>query len=129
MKTNYKQAPGYPGIPPSWAASDKTGAGTSLSPASQVWFTINNGIITEVYHPHLDEACIRDMGFVVTSGSDFFSEERRDTEHKVSYLSKDVPAYCLVNICKDGRYRIEKEILTDPLRAVVLQRTRFIPLK
>lgn len=129
MKTNNKQAPGSPGISPSWTESNKMGVGTSLSPASQVWFTLNNGIITEVYYPHLDNACVRDMGFIVTSGSDFFSEERRDTEHKVSYLSKSIPAYSLVNTCKDGLYRIEKEILTDPLRPVVLQRTRFIPLK
>jgi len=129
MEMNRKQAPGGPGIPPSWAASDKMGVGTSLSPASQVWFTLNNGILTEVYHPHVDEACVRDMGFIVTCGSDFFSEERQDTEHKVSYLSEGVLAYSLVNTCKQGRYRIEKEILTDPIRAVVLQRTRFIPLK
>ena len=29
----------------------------------------------------------------------------------------------------DGRYRIEKEVLTDPWRDVVLQRVRFVPLQ
>ncbi len=129
METKNRQAPGGPGIPPSWAESDKMGVGTSLNPASDVWFTLNNGILTEVYHPHLDEACVRDMGFIVTYGSDFFSEERQDTEHKISYLSEGVPAYNLVNTCAQKCYRIEKEILTDPVRAVMLQKTRFIPLK
>jgi glucoamylase len=129
MDTNSKRAPGGPGIAPSWAASDKTGVGTSLNPASQVWFSLNSGIFTEIYHPHVDEACVRDMGYIVTCGNDFFSEERQDTEHKVSYLAKGTPAYKLVNTCKEGRYRIEKEILTDPTRAVVLQRTRFVPLQ
>jgi glucoamylase len=129
MGKNTMRAPGGPGIPPSWAASDKMGVGTSLSPASQVWFTLESGIFTEIYYPHVDEVCVRDMGCIVTSGSDFFSEEKRDTKCTVRYLAEGVPAYSLVNTCKEGRYRIEKEILTDPVRTVVLQKTRFIPLK
>jgi glucoamylase len=129
MNDNDRKAPGWPGIPPTWAASSKCGVGTSLSASSQVWFTLNSGIITEVYHPHVDEACLRDLGFIVTCGKDFFSEERIDTEHQVSYLAHGVPAYRLVNTCKQGRYRIEKEIVTDPERAVVLQKVRFVVLK
>ena len=33
------------------------------------------------------------------------------------------------NTCTQGRYRLEKEVLTDPLRETVLQQTRFVPLK
>ena len=33
------------------------------------------------------------------------------------------------NTALDGRYRIEKEVLTDPWRDVVLQRVRFVPLQ
>ncbi|MFN2115859.1 MAG: hypothetical protein ACK2T6_09090, partial [Anaerolineae bacterium] len=39
------------------------------------------------------------------------------------------PAFRLVNTCKQGRYRIEKEVLTDPSRPVLLQRTRFVTLQ
>ncbi|MGH9201432.1 MAG: hypothetical protein ACRD2A_09360, partial [Vicinamibacterales bacterium] len=34
-----------------------------------------------------------------------------------------------LNTAIDGRYRIEKEVLTDPWRDVVLQRIRFVPLQ
>jgi glucoamylase len=34
-----------------------------------------------------------------------------------------------VNTCREGRYRIEKEVLSDPRRDVVLQHVRFVPLQ
>ena len=37
-----------------------------------------------------------------------------------------MPAFQLVNTCRDGRYRIEKQIVTDPHRDTVLQQVRFI---
>ncbi len=40
-----------------------------------------------------------------------------------------MPAYKLTNTCLDGRYRIEKEILADPRRDVVLQNTHFTALQ
>ena len=122
-------APGWPGIPPRWTSSAKSGVGTALSGESRVWFTLSHGILNEVYFPRVDKACIRDLGFIVTDGSSFFSEERRSTRSQVSYFAAGVPAYRLVNTCVEGRYRIEKEVLTDPRRHVVLQRIRFTALQ
>ena len=122
-------APGWPGIEPRWTSSAKTGVGTALNQASRVWFTLSHGIFDEIYYPREDQACIRDMGLIVTSGMDFFSEEKRQTEQKIETLAPGVPAYKLTNTCLDGRYRIEKEILTDPKRDVVLQRTQFSALQ
>jgi glucoamylase len=127
--SDQKQAPGGPGIPPRWTSSAKLGVGTSLSPGSRIWFTLSHGIIDEIYYPRVDQACIRDLGFIVTNGEDFFSEEKRDTKNEISYLAKGVPAYRFVNTCNEGRYRIEKEIMTNPQREVVLQRIRFVPLE
>ncbi|HSB06474.1 MAG TPA: glucan 1,4-alpha-glucosidase [Thermodesulfobacteriota bacterium] len=122
-------APGWPGIPPRWTSSAKTGIGTAISPASHVWFTLSHGIFNEIYYPRVDQACTRDMGLIVTDGADFFSEEKRHTHHKVECLKQGIPAYLLTNTCKQGTYRIEKEIVSDPRRDVVLQYTRFVPLK
>ena len=121
-------APGAPGIPPSWTSSAKTGVGTALNHSSRVWFTLSHGIFDEIYYPRVDEACTRDMGMIVTDGKDFFSEEKRQTAQEVEALAEGVPAYRLVNTCLAGRYRIEKEIVTDPRRDVVLQQTKFTPL-
>ncbi|HEY1583305.1 MAG TPA: glycoside hydrolase family 15 protein [Chthoniobacterales bacterium] len=123
-----KKAPGAPGIEPRWTSSAKSGVGTAAEPASQVWFTISHGILNEIYWPEVDRACTRDLGFIVTDGADFFSEEKRNTKHKVEYLAAGVPAFRLTNECERGRYRIEKEILTDPRLDVLLVRTRFVVL-
>jgi glucoamylase len=122
-------APGWPGIPPRWTSSAKSGVGTALSGRSRVWFTLSHGILNEIYFPRVDKACIRDLGFIVTDGSSFFSEERRHTRSEVSTVASGVPAYSLGNTCLQGRYRIEKAVVTDPRRHVVLQRLRFTALQ
>ena len=101
--------------------------GTALSPDSHVWFTLSHGIFNEIYYPRIDQACVRDMGLIITDGAAFFSEEKRDADSGVHWLAEGVPAFGLINVSRDGRYRIEKQILTDPHRDTVLQQVRFIP--
>lgn len=122
-----QMAPGWPGIPPRWTSSAKSGVGTALNPASRVWFTLSHGIFNEIYFPRLDRACVRDMGLIVTDGRDFFSEEKRHCQHEVAYLAPAVPAYKLTNTDENGRYTLTKEIVADPQRDVVWQRTQFAP--
>ena len=122
-------APGWPGRPARWTSSAKSGIGTAVSRASRVWFTLSHGILNEIYYPRVDHACTRDLGFIVTDGETFFSEEKRDTRSETSQVAPGIPAYRIHNTSRDARYRIEKEILTDPWRDVVLQRVRFVPLQ
>jgi glucoamylase len=126
MSTPTRFAPGWPGIPARWTSSAKTGVGTAFSNKSRVWFTLSHGIFNEIYYPRLDQACIRDMGLIVTDGTEFFSEEKRDASSEVHRLAGGVPAFRLVNTSRDGRYRIGKQILTDPHRDKVLQQTEFV---
>jgi len=90
-----------------------------------VWFTISHGIVNEVYYPRIDQANTRDFGLLVADGREFFSEEKRDTSSEVFPRAQGVPGYRLSNTCKQGRYRIEKIIVTEPLRDVLLQHVRF----
>jgi glucoamylase len=122
-------APGWPGLPARWTSSAKTGIGTAVSRDSRVWFTLSHGIINEIYYPRVDQACTRDLGFIVTDGEVYFSEEKRDARSETVQVAAGVPAYRVHNTAADGRYRIEKEILTDPWRDVVLQRVRFVPVQ
>ncbi len=121
-------APGWPGIPARWTSSAKSGVGTSLGDDSRVWFTLSHGVVNEVYYPRIDHACTRDMELIVADGHGFVSEEKRHTSTRVSQVAPGVPAFRVVNVCNDGRYRIEKELLTDPRRPALLQRNRFTPL-
>ena len=91
-------APGWPGSLARWTSSAKSGVGTALSADSRVWFTLSHGIINEIYYPQVDQACTRDVGLIVTDGSEFFSEEKRHTHHQVEYLADGVPAFQLMTI-------------------------------
>ncbi|MGH7524919.1 MAG: glycoside hydrolase family 15 protein, partial [Gemmatimonadales bacterium] len=117
-------APGWPGIPPRWTSSAKSGVGTALSGSSDLWFTISHGVVNEIYYPRIDHACTRDMEFIVTGPDGFLSEEKRDAQHDIERSAPGAPAYRLRNIVAN-RYRIDKEIISDPARPVLLQRTRF----
>src|SRR6202050_1713767 len=129
MSDSVRYAPGWPGIPPRWTSSAKSGIGTALNQHSKVWFTMSHGILNEIYFPRVDQACTRDMGFIVTDGRGFFSEEKRHCTFESQPIEPGVPAYELINTENNGRYRIHKEILTDPYRNVVLQNIRFEPLQ
>jgi glucoamylase len=121
-------APGWPGIPPRWTSSAKTGVGTALNRSSRVWFTLSHGILNEIYFPRVDMACTRDLGLLVTDGKSFFSEEKRHCKFEIAPVEPGVPGFRLVNTELGGKYRIEKEIFADPHRNVVLQKTRFTTL-
>jgi len=123
------EAPGHPGKDPSWTSSVKDGVGTSISRESLIWFTLSNGIVDEIYYPRIDQANIRDFQFLISNGTDLFEEEKIDCDHKISILEEGVPAYKITNTSHKRRYTIEKTILTDPRRDVLLLKVNFTPLK
>jgi len=112
-----------------WTSSAKSGVGTALGQKGRLWFTLSHGILDEVYYPRVDQACTRDLGLVITGPEGFFSEEKRHASHEIATLAEGVPAFHLTNTCTQGRYRIDKEVLADPRREVVLQRVRFTALQ
>src|SRR5882757_7762788 len=68
----------------SWATGNKAGLGTSTTTASPVWFTVANGVTSEVFYPRADVPNMQDMQYVVTDGSSFVDLERDATDHVVS---------------------------------------------
>jgi glucoamylase len=125
--SNDRFAPGWPGISPRWTSSAKSGIGTALNPHSRVWYTVSHGILNEVYFPRVDQACTRDLGLIITDGHSYFSEEKRHCSFENAPIEPGIPVYQLSNTSLDGRYRIHKEIFSDPYRNVVLQRIKFEP--
>ncbi len=121
--------PGKPGLPPRWTSSAKTGVGTAGTAASRIWFTLSHGILNEIYWPRVDAACTRDFGFIVTGPDGYFAEEKRDCDHSIAMIEEGVPAFRIMNTARDGKWRIEKEILTDPKRETLLQRITFEALQ
>jgi glucoamylase len=116
---------GAPGVEPRWTSSAKATVGTAYAASSRAWFTISHGILNEVYYPTIDRPQMRDMEFLITDGETFFQEEKRDLEHKFSYIDSDSLAVRIVSSDREGRYTITKEIINDPHYPVVLMRVRL----
>jgi len=127
MAISSSTPPGAPGISARWTSSAKSGLGKSVNHSSNIIFTLSHGIVNEIYYPREDIACIRDMEFLVTDGKKFFSEEKRDTTHSIKWIQEGVPAFHMVNTCKQKKFTIEKEIITDPYRDTLLQKITFKP--
>jgi len=90
------QAPGGPGLPPTWCSSDKEAVGCSLG-MSRLWFTIGGGIVNEVYYPRVDIPQIRDLGFIVADGAGFWVEVKRMWRHEVHLANMAAPAVRIVH--------------------------------
>ncbi|MDE3180018.1 MAG: hypothetical protein KGM47_10215, partial [Acidobacteriota bacterium] len=123
--TDGAEAFGRPGIEPRWTHGGKDGVGTAYAASSLVWFTVWNGIVTEVYYPTVDRPQLRDLQYLITDGRTFFHEEKRRLKSEYERLSDHTLGYRATNSDPEGRYAIVKEIITDPHLACVLQRTRL----
>lgn len=82
MQNEKLKSPGAPGINARWNSSAKFGLRRAINAAFKIAFTLSHGTLNEVYYPHEDTACIRDMGLIVIDGKDFISEEKRHTRHQ-----------------------------------------------
>ncbi len=121
--TTQNTAFGAPGIEPRWTNGAKDGVGTAYSAACHVWFTAWNGALSEVYYPTIDLPQTRDLQLLFTDGATFFHEEKRDLGSKIERLEPSL-GYRITNTAPDGRYRVIKEIITDPHLPCVLQGVR-----
>lgn len=118
-------APGAPGATAHWTTGAKQGVGTSTTTGSNVWFSLADGVLSEVYYPRVDVADSRALELVVSDGKTFTDRESTDTTHAVELVTDTALVYQQVNTDKQRRYRITKTYVTDPSRATVLMDVRF----
>ncbi len=124
IRGNYR-AFGQPGMEPRWARGDKEGVGTAYSAASRIWFTLWNGVVTEVYYPTVDKPQLRDLQLLITDGKTFFHEEKRNLKSKTERISPKILGYKITNSDPENRYQIVKEVVTNPHQPCVMQRVRL----
>lgn len=120
-----KVAFGKPGITPSWSPSSKDGVGTAYATSSRVWFSLTRGILTETYYPTIDRPQIRDAEFLISDGATFFHEEKRDLKTEVMRLEAESLGYRTSSADPKGRYRLVKEVISDPHQSCVLINAKF----
>lgn len=119
-------APGAPGKDANWATAGKQAVGTSTSLESKVWFTLANGVMTEVYYPDVTVANTHLLQFVVVNPKTKKVEtELDDAVHQIKVLRPDSLSFQQINTAKSGKWKITKTYATDVERDSVLIDVQF----
>jgi glucoamylase len=116
---------GSPGLPPRWTSSQKDTVSTAYNAGSRIWFTASHGTLNEIYYPTIDRPQTRDMELLFTDEETFFHEEKRDLEYDFEYIDDNALAVRMVASDLGGRYKVTKQLITDPHQPVVLMNVKI----
>ena len=118
-----------PGAMSHFALARKDCVGTALSDRSKVWYTVADGVLSDVYYPTNDTTNNETLQYIVTDGSTFTDLQTRDMTYTAQALDKRALTCRVVAKAKSGKYRITTDFLTDPNRPSVILHSRFEALK
>ena len=107
-----------------WPTAAKNGFGTSTTLASKVWFTLANGVMTEVFYPTVDSPKVKTLQLLVRTDAKVESE-LDDTLHHMELPHPASLTFRQVNTAKSGGYTITKTYVTDPRRNALLIDVQF----
>jgi len=114
-----ENAPDGPGQDAHWPSAAKNGFGTSNTLASKVWFTLNGGVLTEVFYPTLDVPNVQSLQLVIVQAGSVQTESDH-TVHRIEVLDPQSLTFRQVNTAQNGAYTIAKTYVTDPDRSSLL---------
>jgi glucoamylase len=114
-----RRAPASPDCRPTWASARKDIVGNALG-SSRLWFTVAEGIVSEVYFPRIDIPQIKDLGFIIADDKGFHVELRKPSNYTVSLPEPGVPAIEIIHT---------HERFTFTLRVVPSQRRDVLMLQ
>src|SRR5260370_9084011 len=119
-------APGAPGVDAHWPSAAKNGFGTASGLRSKVWFTLADGVMTEVYYPTLDVPNVQKLQLVIVTADGKVETESDDTNHSVQVLDDARSlSFRQENRAKSGAYTITKNYVSDPETSSVFVNVNF----
>ncbi|HZC71632.1 MAG TPA: glucodextranase DOMON-like domain-containing protein [Jatrophihabitans sp.] len=120
-------APAGPGSLSHFDLARKDCLGTARNTTPKIWYTVADGVLSDVYAPTIDTTNVETMQFIVTDGSSFTDLQTRDMTYTVSADSTGM--VCTVTAtAKSGKYRLATTYLTDPARNSVVAHSEYTPL-
>ncbi len=121
-------APGGPGALSHFDLARKDCLGTARNRTSNVWYTVANGVLSDVYYPTVDNTNVETLQYVVTDGSTFTDLQTRDMTYTAAAINDTAGMACRVTAtAKSGKYTIATDYITDPNRNTVVIRVVFTP--
>jgi glucoamylase len=122
--TSFAQTTNYVGADAAWPDAGKEGVGTAATLQSRVWFTLQGGVMTEVYYPFLDVANVQSLQFVVVNQKTGQVETESDNARHEIYALNGL-TFRQINLSHSGKWSISKTYITDPQRHTVLLDVSF----
>jgi glucoamylase len=122
------QAPGGPGTTAYLDEARKDCFGTAMSTASKVWFTIADGVLSDVFSPTIENTNVSTVQYIVTDGRTFADLQQRDMTYSVSSPSRSGMVCQVTSTDRSHHFRLISNYITDPARDSVVVRTTLAPL-
>ncbi|MGH3417895.1 MAG: glucodextranase DOMON-like domain-containing protein, partial [Actinocrinis sp.] len=117
-------AAGAPGAPSYFDLARKDCLGTARNGTSKVWYTVADGVLSDVYEPTIDNTNVSTLQYVVTDGSSFTDLQTRDMTYTARSDASGMACTITSTDAKHG-YRLTTTYVTDPLHDSVLMNTRL----
>ena len=121
------QAPGTPGALSHFDQARKDCLGTARNTTSKIWYTVANGVLSDVYAPTVDTTNVQTLQFLVSDGSTFTDLQSRDTTYTAS-ADRTGMACTIVSTSNSHSYQLRTTYSTDPARDSVIVHTQYVPL-
>jgi glucoamylase len=123
-----RAAPGAPGSTSYLDVARKDCFGTARNTTSKVWFTVADGVLSDVFSPTIENTNVHTLQYIVTDGHTFTALQQRDMTYRVS--SPD-PGGMVCQVTSSDRahgFRLISDYITDPARDSVVVHTRLVPM-
>ena len=121
-------ATGGPGAASYFDLARKDCLGTAGNTGSKVWYTIADGVLSDVYEPTVDNTNVETLQYVVTDGATFADLQTRDMTYTVQADPTGMQCTITSTDAKHG-FALVTSYITDPQRDTVLMNTRIQPVK
>jgi glucan 1,4-alpha-glucosidase len=121
-------APGAPGATSYLDAARKDCFGTARNTSSKVWFTVADGVLSDVFSPTIENTNVHTLQYIVTDGHTFTALQQRNMTYRVS---SPEPGGMVCRVTSSDRahgFRLISDYITDPSRDSVVLHTRLVPM-
>jgi glucoamylase len=122
-------APSGPGAQSYLDTSRKDCFGTAENTVSKAWYTVADGVLSDVYSPTIENSDDATLQYIVTDGRSFTALQQRDMTYTVSSPDPSGMVCQVTSTDAAHGFKLVTDYLTDPARDSVVLRTRLLPLR
>ncbi|MFZ0385323.1 MAG: glycoside hydrolase family 15 protein [Solirubrobacteraceae bacterium] len=121
-------APGGPGAISYLDVARKDCFGTARNTTSKVWFTVADGVLSDVFSPTIENTNVSTVQYIVTDGRTFTALQQRDMTYAVTSPNSSGMVCRVTSTDRAHRFRLISDYITDPARDSVVIRTTLVPM-